>query len=231
MGDNEEQVIVVEEEVPKVEPTIDEEKQSTAVATTTESQIVESNVSAPVMKSLGEVGVSDIKMQLDTTKSLEDQAADIAGAGATFGALQDESTREQLTDMKSEELLTKGQARVKKAKVEVKTEEQNLQKADYGIYEGIAEYSNIKKPLPRKMQIAVFSVLGFFQGILLVVFGIFFGCINILLDMVNGLAKRFAELTDHAKKISLSLLILFAVAMVVLVVLWLIDRYAGVQIF
>lgn len=232
--DKDESIVIVEENLVSTTNETDNATEDTSIAvvdTNPPAELTNNDLAAPMMKSLGEVNASDIKMKLDTTKSLEDQAADIAGAGATFGALQDESTRETLTGMKSDELITKGQARVKKAKVEVRTEEKNLQTADYGIYEGIAEYSGIKKPLPRKMQAIVFSVLGFFQGILLVIFGVMFGMINILLDMINGLAKRFAELTTHAKKISLSLLILFAVAIVVLVILWLVDTYAGVKIF
>ena len=183
------------------------------------------------IKPLSNVGVDDIKMKLDTSKSLEEQAMDVAGAAATFEALKSEDTQKELTGIKSEELVTKAEARSKKAKAEVKTEEKNLQAANYGIYEGIAEYASIKKPLPDTMQKIIFAILGVLQGFIIVIFGLVFSLVNIVMDMINGLAQRFAELTANAKKIAIALFVAFAVVVVLLIILYSIETYAGIKIY
>ena len=51
-------------------------------------------------KAISQVGVEDIQLTLDKTRSLEEQANDIVGAMATARAVQDEETAEELAEFK-----------------------------------------------------------------------------------------------------------------------------------
>ena len=66
-----------------------------------------------------------------------------------------------------EELKENATANLKEEKAKSKKADINLQSAEYGVFEGVATYAGIKKPLPKKMQSVLYTVLAFLQMILL----------------------------------------------------------------
>ena len=69
-------------------------------------------------KSIAQVGVDDIQLTLDKTRSLEEQASDVVGAMATARAVQDEDTAQSLADKKAAELKARAKAKVKQAEAD-----------------------------------------------------------------------------------------------------------------
>ena len=139
-----------------------------------------------------------IDFQVDTTKSYADQAKDLVGLKATEQAIADEELASDVTNRKKAEILNYADAHLKKEQAENKKADTLLQEANYGVYEGVATYAGIKKPLPQKMQNILFAILSAVQTILLIAFGIPISIINIVADGVDSIVKKLGTLTRSA---------------------------------
>ena len=145
-----------------------------------------------------------IEFQVDTTKSYAEQAKDLVGLKATEQAIADEALAKDVTDRKKAEILNYADAHLKKEEAENKKADTILQEANYGVYEGVATYAGIKKPLPQKMQNILFAILSAVQTVLLIVFGIPISIINIIADGVDSIVKKLGTLTRSAMWIVLA---------------------------
>ena len=133
-----------------------------------------------------------IKMEIDTKKSYGEQAKEAVDFLATKNAIADEKLGDELTQKKKEELKTSAEASLQKEKAKAKLAEVEIQKAEYGTFEGVATYAGIKKPLPQKYQTILFAILMFAQAPFQILFGIFttfhaspcFGLLKILQRLV-----------------------------------------------
>jgi hypothetical protein len=159
-----------------------------------------------------------VEFQLDTTKTYEEQAKDLIGVRATEKAIQDEDLTKGVTDRKKAEILNHADAHLKKEEAENKKAEILLQEANYGVYNGVATYAGIKKPLPQKMQNILFAILSAVQTILLLSFGLPISAINILADGVDSVVKKLATLTKSARWIVLLAILAGIVWLIVLLV-------------
>jgi Fe2+ transport system protein B len=144
-----------------------------------------------------------LDFKLDQTKSYEEQAKDLIGVKATEKAIQDEDLTKGVTDRKKAEILNHADAHLKQEEAENKKADISLQEANYGVYEGVATYAGIKKPLPQKMQNILFSILSAFQTLLLIAFGLPISAINIIADGVDSVVKKLGTLTKSARWIVL----------------------------
>lgn len=166
-------------------------------------------------RSIDSVNVSDIKIKLDDTKSVEDQAEDVVGAMVTAGAIQDQTIRSTLTDKKAEELVNKAEEKAKKAKKASVDAETELQKAERDLYEAVLNTFGIYKHLPRglmKTLVWVFSPLYTFISLLI---GIPCGFCKILIDNLDGIICRYDKTGDIVKpKIKTIFWIVFALIVV-----------------
>lgn len=142
--------------------------------------------------------------EIDPTKSLEEQAKEFVGVKATENAIQDEDLTRDVTDRKKAEILNHADAHLKKEEAENKKADILLQEANYGVYNGVATYAGIKKPLPQKMQSILFAILSAVQTVLLIVFGIPISIINIIADGVDSVVKKLGTLTKSAMWIVLA---------------------------
>lgn len=173
--------------------------------------------------------IDDIKLELDKTKSLKEQAKDVVDLAATSKAVQDEKLVDDITNLKKEELKTNAESSLKEEQVKSKETEKKLQEANYGVYNGIATLIGLKKPLPNPMLKALMWILSPFLVLYYFIIGLITGIINITMDCINSIVIRFAEFTKPAKKIILFVLLLAVVGSIIITIVFLLKKYGVIQ--
>lgn len=144
-------------------------------------------------------------------KSLKEQAKDFVGAMAVKQAVEDTELVEDLTEKAKEELKESATANLKEEKAKSKQADISLQNAEYGVFEGVATYAGIKKPLPKKMQVVLFAILSIIQTVFLILIGTPISIINIMADCIDSVVKKLSSIA----KSSMWLVLLILVALVV----------------
>lgn len=178
----------------------------------------------PKEQSAVEAFKQQVEFQVDRTKSYEEQAKDLVGLKATEQAIQDDDLTKGVTDRKKAEILNHADAHLKKEEAENKKADTLLQEANYGVYEGVATYAGIKKPLPQKMQNILFAILSAVQTILLIAFGIPISLINIIADGVDSIVKKLGNITRSARWIVLIALVAGVVWLILLIVKYFLTK-------
>lgn len=178
----------------------------------------------PKEQSAVEAFKQQVEFQVDRTKSYEEQAKDLVGLKATEQAIQDDDLTKGVTDRKKAEILNHADAHLKKEEAENKKADTLLQEANYGVYEGVATYAGIKKPLPQKMQNILFAILSAVQTILLIAFGIPISLINIIADGVDSIVKKLGNITRSARWIVLIALAAGVVWLILLIVKYFLTK-------
>lgn len=166
-------------------------------------------------KSIDLIDVSDIKIKLDDTKKIEDQAEDVVNAMVTASAINDKTVKTTLTDKKAEELVNKAEEKATKAKKSAVEAETELQRAERDLYEAVLNTFGIYKHLPRglmKLLVYIFSPL---YTLISLIIGIPCGLCKILIDNLDGIVCRYNTTNEVAKpKIKTIFWILFALAII-----------------
>ncbi len=162
---------------------------------------------------------------LDETKSYSEQAKDLVGVMATQKAINDDTLVSDVTDKKKEELKANASANLKQEQAKAKNADKTLQEANYGVYEGVATYAGIKKPLPQTMQKVLFIILSIFQIIVLICVGVPTSIINIIADCVDSIIKKLASIAKSARILVISLLIIGVCALIAYIIYVLVRRY------
>lgn len=158
-------------------------------------------------------------------KSYTDQAKDFVGMLATQKAVQDEKLVDDITEKKKEELKHNAEAHLKSEQAESKQADIKLQEANYGVYEGVANYAGIKKPLPNKFQKIIFIVLLCIQFPFLAVFGGLTSILTISMDCADVLMKKMSNIAKSARVLVLSLLGAGAITLVIFIIFSLLTKY------
>lgn len=185
--------------------------------------VVKKNEEQP---SIIDTEVPKLKVELDKDKTYTEQAKDLVGVMATQKAIKDEDLVKDITEAKKEELRTGADANLKEEQAKAKTAEKTLQEANYGVYEGVATYAGVKKPLPKGMQRVLFSILSFFQIVVLILVGTPTSIINILADCVDSIFKKLSSIAKSARVLVVSLLVIGAVALVTYIVITTLQKYS-----
>lgn len=185
--------------------------------------VVKKNEERP---SIIDTEVPKLKVELDKDKTYTEQAKDLVGVMATQKAIEDEDLVKDITEAKKEELRTGADANLKEEQAKAKTAEKTLQEANYGVYEGVATYAGVKKPLPKGMQRVLFSILSFFQIVVLILVGTPTSIINILADCVDSIFKKLSSIAKSARVLVVSLLVIGAVALVTYIVITTLQKYS-----
>lgn len=166
-----------------------------------------------------------MKVELDKTKSYTEQAKDLVGVVATKKAIEDEELVDDITETKKDELRTSAEASLKEEQAKSKTAERALQEANYGVYEGVATYAGIKKPLPKGMQKVLFAILAAVQIVVLVTIGVPTSIVNIIADCIDSIIKKLSSIAKSARVLVVSLIVLGAVALLAYVVVTVLKNY------
>lgn len=174
-------------------------------------------------KSIDQISVSDIKIKLDDSKSIESQAEDVVGAMVTASAINDDKIKTALTDKKAEELVNRAEEKASRAKTQSINAETELQKAERDLYEAVLNTFGIYKHLPRglmKTLVWIFSPLFVVISLLI---GIPCGFVKIIIDNLDGIICRYDKTGDGVKPkikivfwIILGLLVVGAICLTVL---------------
>lgn len=174
-------------------------------------------------KSIDKISVSDIKIKLDDSKSIESQAEDVVGAMVTASAINDDKIKTALTDKKAEELVNRAEEKASRAKTQSINAETELQKAERDLYEAVLNTFGIYKHLPRglmKILVWIFSPLFVVISLLI---GIPCGFVKIIIDNLDGIICRYDKTGDGVKPkikivfwIILGLLVVGAICLTVL---------------
>lgn len=153
-------------------------------------------------------------------KSLKDQAKDFVGAMAVSNAIKDDDLVNDLTKKTKEELKEEATANLKEEKAKNTKADIDLQKAQYGVFEGVATYAGIKKPLPKKMQAVLFVILSIIQTTFLIVIGTPISIINILADCIDSVVKKLSSIA----KSSMWLVLIMIIAILIVVCLIILKK-------
>lgn len=171
------------------------------------------------------VETPQLKVHLDETKSVNEQAKDIVGVMATQKAIEDEQLADKVTKFKKEEILENATANLKNEKAENKQADKKLQECDFGIYQGVANCAGIKKSLPKNMQKILFTILGFFQIIVWLLFGVPTSILNIVMDCVDTIVGKLSSIARSAKVLVLSLITLCGIALAIYIVITFLRKF------
>lgn len=185
--------------------------------------VVKKNEEQP---SIIDTEVPKLKVELDKDKTYTEQAKDLVGVIATQKAVEDEELVKDITETKKEELRTGADANLKEEQAKAKTAEKSLQEANYGVYEGVAIYAGVKKPLPKGMQRTLFGILSFFQIVVLIIVGTPTSIISILADCADSIFKKLSSIAKSARVLVVSLLVIGAVALVTYIVITTLQKYS-----
>lgn len=174
-------------------------------------------------KSLADVKLEDIRFKLDTDKSLQDQAEDVAGALSIAGALQKEETSKQLIDKKSEELVDKAKSKAAEAKAKALDAETEVQKAEQTLYEAVLQTFGIFKHLPRWLMKFVTVIFSPVYLLFCFIIGTPCALVKIIIENLDGIVCRYEKVGNTTKPkirvifwIILSLLVVAAICLTVL---------------
>jgi len=207
--------MIKEKTAPTEEPVVEEKNGQAA-----ESHAI---VAQEDGKAITELSASDIRLKVDKSKSMEEQAEDIVGAMATAKAVQNEETARELTEKKSEELLAKAETKKKQAQTAETKAEVEKQEANRSKNEAVLQTFGINKHLPDwLLGIMVFIFSPIFI-VLTIAIGVPCGIIKVFIDDIDNILVRY-EAADAKNKpkikvtvwIFLVLLVLAAATFIVL---------------
>lgn len=150
-------------------------------------------------KSLADVKLEDIRFKLDTDKSLQDQAEDVAGALSIAGALRKEETSQQLIDRKSEELVDKAKSKAAQAKADALDAETAVQKAEQNLYEAVLQTFGIFKHLPSWLMKIVTVVFSPVYLVFCFIVGTPCALVKIIIENIDGIVCRYDKVGDTVK--------------------------------
>lgn len=172
--------------------------------------------------------VADATVQpqpVPTTKSYDEQASDFVDAVSARKAVEDETLVDSVAQSKKKGIIHRANATLKKEEAESKNADTILQEANFNAYSGVAALAGIKKPLPQKMQVVLFTILSAVQLIIFILVGVPISVFNIVCDSVDTSFTKLASLTKAARKLVVALLGIGAVALVVFVVRFYLLRF------
>ncbi len=172
-----------------------------------------------------DIPVPQLQFEVDHKKSYTEQAKDVVGVMATQKAIEDEDLVKDITETKKEELKANANANLNEEQAKAKDSEKSLQAANYGVYEGVATYAGIKKPLPQKMQKVLFGIMSGFQVFFLILIGVPTSVFNIVADCVDSMVKKLSAIAKSAKILVIALICLGAVGLIVWIIISTLKRY------
>lgn len=174
-------------------------------------------------KPLTDVKLEDIRFKLDTGKSLQDQAEDVAGALSIAGALRKEETSKQLIDSKSAELVDKAKSKAAEAKSKAIDAETEVQKAEQNLYEAVLQTFGIFKHLPRWLMKVVTIIFSPVYLVFCFIIGTPCALVKIIIENLDGIICRYEKVGNTTKPkirvifwIILALIVVTAICLTVL---------------
>lgn len=154
-----------------------------------------------------------------------EKAKEIVGALATQNAIKDERLVDEITDLKKDELKANAEANLKEEQAKSKEADKTLQRANYGVFEGVAQYAGVKRPLPDKMQKVLFFMLSIWQTILLFFMGIVTSIVTIISDCAEAVFIKLSAITKAARIFVIGIVCVGAISLAVVIVLHYLKQF------
>lgn len=161
---------------------------------------------------------NDLLLHIDKSKPVDEQVKEYVNALAMEKAVQNQELVNKLTEAKKDQLESNAQA-------DLKAEQTNLQRAEYDVYEGIATYAGIKKPLPKKYQRFLFTLYMIALFPFQLVVGTVFCIVNFFADCVDNFMQKMSSIARSARVLVYSCLALLFVAIVIQTIISLSEKY------
>ena len=178
-------------------------------------ELVVNNNELHEVKPVESIGLSDIKTNIDHTKSVQEQIEDVVDIASSVSALKDENTIEQITEKKKEEILEKADVKVKKAKQEATAAETDLQKAKREKFALLFDTFGVTKHIPEWLLKTLMFIFAPFYVLFVIIIGIPTGFVRFLIDCIDGILIRYDDV-DGVRKGKLKATVWVILVLVVL---------------
>lgn len=155
---------------------------------------------------------------VDPNKPLDTQIKNYVNVVATEKVLRNEKVANDITEAKTQELKLNAEANVK-------SEQASLQKAEYDVYEGIASYAGIKKPLPKLYQKILFTAYMIFLFPVQLLVGTIFCVLNFFADCVDTFMVKIGSIVKSAKVIVVGSLTIGFIAICITILVKVLQFY------
>lgn len=150
-------------------------------------------------KSISDITMHDIQVQLDGNKTFEEQAEDVARMGAVVKAVEDEDVRTAMARSKGEQLVERGKTKATEARANRIQAETQEQKNKSDLYQAVLETFGIFKHFPDWLMRMIVVLLTPIYLIFLVVIGIPIGAVHFAIDCLDGLFIRYDKVDKDRK--------------------------------
>lgn len=150
-------------------------------------------------KSISDITMHDIQVQLDGNKTFEEQAEDVARMGAVVKAVEDEDVRAAMARSKGEQLVERGKTKATEARADRIQAETQEQKNKSDLYQAVLETFGIFKHFPDWLMRMIVVLLTPIYLIFLVVIGIPIGAVHFAIDCLDGLFIRYDKVDKDRK--------------------------------
>lgn len=177
-------------------------------------------------KSITDIGIKDVKVTIDHTKTAGDQVKEVIDYAATVGAIQDESTVKQIAEHKKEELVANAEVKAKGAKKESVQADTDVQRAKRAKFQLLFDTFGVADHIPDWLLKVLMCIFAPFYVIFVIVIGIPTGFVRFLTDCVDGILVRYDRADDkHKPKIKVTVWVVLALAIAAAICLTLLKCF------
>lgn len=174
-------------------------------------------------KAITDINLSDVKVQIDTTKSAGEQTKEVIDFAATVSAAQDQDTLKKISDAKKAEIVREAEVKAKEASVKSTHADTEVQKAKREKFEILFETFGVTKHIPDWLLKVLMCIFAPFYILFVIVIGIPTGFIRFLIDCTDGILIRYDNTEEKRRPkikvtvwVILSLIVVAAICLTVL---------------
>lgn len=174
-------------------------------------------------KAITDINLSDVKVQIDTTKSAGEQTKEVIDFAATVSAAQDQDTLKKISDAKKAEIVHEAEVKAKEASVKSTHADTEVQKAKREKFEILFETFGVTKHIPDWLLKVLMCIFAPFYILFVIVIGIPTGFIRFLIDCTDGILIRYDNTEEKRRPkikvtvwVILSLIVVAAICLTVL---------------
>lgn len=174
-------------------------------------------------KAITDINLSDVKVQIDTTKSAGEQTKEVIDFAATVSAAQDQDTLKKISDAKKAEIVREAEVKAKEASVKSTHADTEVQKAKREKFEILFETFGVTKHIPDWLLKVLMCIFAPFYILFVIIIGIPTGFIRFLIDCTDGILIRYDNTEEKRRPkikvtvwVILSLMIVAAICLTTL---------------
>lgn len=150
-------------------------------------------------KSINQISMADIKAKLDSTKSFEEQAIDVAEMGAVVQAVEDKTVRDEMAKSKGEQLIEKGKAKAtteRSNRIKAETDEQ---KSKRDLYKSLLETFGAYHHYPNWLMKIIVAIFTIPYLLLMLCIGLPTGIVRYTVECIDNILVRYEDVDEQRK--------------------------------